>query len=148
MPKFIATHQDTKETVEYDEAAPRPEHLVPPWRVAQVFDGPCAPEPGEPDYVGPWKITRLAFRSRFTVTEKAQLEIASLDNPTADMPARIQAATLRAYLQDAQAAQFIDLTRPDTRAGVLMLEAAGLLAAGRAAVILDTPPTDTEVYLA
>lgn len=85
------------------------------------------------------RITRLAFRNRFTPAEKAALEMAALDDPTADMPARMQAATLRAYLADVAAATFIDLDRADTRAGVESLEAAGLLAEGRAAEILDTP---------
>ena len=38
---------------------------------------------------------------------------------------------------DLAAATFVDLLRPDTRAGVQMLEAAGLLAEGRALEILD-----------
>lgn len=85
------------------------------------------------------RITRLAFRSRFTQPEKIALEMAALDDPTAAMSARQQAAALRAYLADVGAATFIDLQRPDTRAGVQMLEAAELLAAGRAAEILDAP---------
>lgn len=83
------------------------------------------------------RITRLAFRNRFTTGEKVALEIAALDDPTAPMPQRAQAAALRANNADLAAATFIDLQRPETRAGVQMLEAAGLLAVGRAAVILD-----------
>lgn len=60
------------------------------------------------------------------------------------MPTRQQSAMLRAYLADVAAASFIDLARPDTRAGVQVLETAGLLAAGRAAEILDAPIADTE----
>lgn len=84
-------------------------------------------------------ITRLAFRNRFTLAEKAAIELAALDNPTAPMPQRQQAAALRAYLADVAAATYIDLQRPDTRAGVQMLETAGLLANGRALEILDAP---------
>ena len=84
-------------------------------------------------------ITRLAFRNRFTAAEKVALEIAQLDNPAAAMPARAQAAALRSSQADLAAATFVDLDRSDTRAGVQMLEAAGLLGAGRALVILDTP---------
>lgn len=83
------------------------------------------------------QITKLAFRNRFTQPEKVALEIAALDDPTAPMPQRAQAAALRANNADLAAATFIDLQRPETRAGVQMLEAAGLLAVGRAAVILD-----------
>ena len=85
------------------------------------------------------RITKLAFRNRFTQAEKVTMEIAALDNPAATMPQRQQAAALRANLADTAAATFIDLQRADTRAGVLSLEAAGLLAAGRALEILDTP---------
>jgi AAA+ superfamily predicted ATPase len=85
------------------------------------------------------KITRLAFRSRFTRAEKTAIEIAALDNPAAPMAQRQQAAMLRADLADQAQATFIDLDRADTRAGVQALEAAGLLAAGRAAEILDGP---------
>lgn len=84
------------------------------------------------------RITRLAFRSRFTQSEKIALEMASLDDPTAAMSARQQAAALRAYLADVGAATFIDLQRPDTRAGVQMLELVGLLQAGRALTILES----------
>ena len=85
------------------------------------------------------RITRLAFRNRFTTAERASLEIAALDDPAAAMPARMQAATLRAYLADLAAATFVDLQRPDTRSGVEMLESAGLLTEGRASEILDAP---------
>lgn len=85
------------------------------------------------------RITRLAFRNRFTTPEKAALELAALDDPAAGTPARMQAATLRAYLADLAAAMFVDVQRPDTRAGVELLETLGLLAAGRALTILDSP---------
>ena len=90
------------------------------------------------------RITRLAFRNRFTQTEKVMLEIASLDNPAAPMAQRQQSAALRATLADTAAATFMDLVRAETRAGVQMLEAAGLLAEGRAMEILDAPVTPEE----
>ena len=98
-----------------------------------------APAPAPPADPEPQRITRLAFRNRFTQAEKVTMEIAALDNPAATMPQRQQAAALRANLADTAAATFIDLLRPDTRTGVLSLEAGGLLAAGRALEILDTP---------
>ena len=88
---------------------------------------------------GDTRITRLAFRNRFTAAEKVALEIAALDNPAAPMPARAKAAALRASQADLAAATFVDLARPDTRAGVQVLEAAGLLAKGRTLEILDAP---------
>ncbi len=90
------------------------------------------------------RITRLAFRNRFTSAEKVALEIAALDDPTAPMTQRAQAAALRANQADLASASFVDLQRPETRAGVQMLEAAGLLAVGRAAVILDAEITPEE----
>jgi hypothetical protein len=86
-----------------------------------------------------WHISKLAFRSRFTAAERTALTLASRQ-------ATVQGASVQTYLDDVQAAQFIDLKRPDTRAGVQGLEAAGLLAAGRAAVILDTVPNDVERF--
>lgn len=85
------------------------------------------------------KITRLAFRNRFTADEKVALEIASLDNPTGTMEQRQQAAAIRVHLADVVASTFIDLGGRDTRAGVLGLEAGGLLTEGRALEILDAP---------
>lgn len=91
------------------------------------------------------RITRLAFRNRYTTAEKVALEIAALDDPAAPMAQRQQAAALRAHLKDLDAANWVDLTRPETIAAVQSLEAAGLLATGRAAQILDVDSiTDIE----
>ena len=84
-------------------------------------------------------ITRAAFRSRFTQAEKVAIELAGLDDPSATMEARSQAAAIRTYQKDVDAAEFIDLTDPATAGGVQALEAAGLLASGRAAEILTAP---------
>lgn len=105
---------------------------------------PPAPPPPAPPPVR--HITKLAFRNRFTQAEKVAIEIAALDVPTAPLQQRAMAAALRASQQDVAVAQYVDLNRADTRAGVEQLEAAGLLSAGRAAVILDTEPSPTEVY--
>ena len=108
--------------------------------IGSTWDGTqfIAPAPPEPAPL-PTIVTRLAFRNRFSQPEKVALEMASLDNPGASMPQRQQAAGLRAYLADVAAASFIDLSRPETRAGVQFLEAAGMLADGRALEILDAP---------
>ena len=109
-----------------------------------VIELPPAP-PSVP--VEPAKyLSKLGFRNRFTMAEKAALEIASLDDPTASMPARMVAATLRASLADQRDATYIDPLRPDTRAGVIQLETYGVIAAGRALEILDAPIQDTERY--
>lgn len=90
------------------------------------------------------KITRLAFRNRFAQSEKVMLELASQHDPAAPLPARQQAAALRAYLADMAAAAYIDLCQADTRAGVQFLEAAAVLVPGRAREILDTPVLSEE----
>lgn len=105
------------------------------WLTLPYFE-PAPPPPPVPE---PQRITRLAFRNRFTQGEKVMLEMAALDDPAAPMAQRQQAATMRSYLADVNAATFIDLDRDDTRAGVQALEAAGLLASGRALEILDAP---------
>jgi hypothetical protein len=83
------------------------------------------------------RITCLAFRNRFTADEKVMIELAAADNPNAALEDRKQAARLRANMADVAAASFIDLDRPDTRAGVHLLEAAGVIDTGRALQILD-----------
>lgn len=98
-----------------------------------VHDGTSLSLPPDP------RITRLAFRNRFTQAEKVMLELAGVDDATAPMAQRQQAAAIRVYLADVAASAFVDLGRADTRAGVQSLEAAGLLAPGRALQILDAP---------
>jgi hypothetical protein len=106
---------------------------------------PPAPEV-PPTPISYTRVTKLAFRNRFTAAEKASIELAACDNPNAAIQDRITAAALRAQLADQRDASFIDLARDDTRAGVEMLETEGLLAAGRAAEILDAPVQADERY--
>jgi hypothetical protein len=85
------------------------------------------------------RITRLAFRNRFSQAEKVALELAALDDPAATLVQRQQAAAIRVHLADVSASTFIDLGRDDTRAGVQALETGGLIGVGRALEILDAP---------
>jgi hypothetical protein len=93
------------------------------------------PEP----IAAPRHITQLAFLNRFTDAEAIGIDLASIGSTT-------QAATMRRYLNKVNAAEFIDLDRADTRAGVQALEAAGALAVGRATTILDAEVQPTERY--
>lgn len=77
-------------------------------------------------------ITRLAFLQRFADAEAIAIDLASIGATT-------QAAGVRRYLSLVNAATYIDLDRPDTRAGVAALEAAGLIGEGRSNEILDAP---------
>lgn len=90
------------------------------------------------------QITGLAFRKRFSRTEKAVMELAAIDNPSGTVEERQQAAAMRADLKDNNAATFIDLDDERTREGVQYLEAVGLLDDGRALEILDAPVQDVE----
>ena len=85
------------------------------------------------------RVTRLAFRNRFTQVEKLALELAMLDDPAATLAQRQQAAAIRVYLADVNAATFVDLAHDGTRAGVQALETGGLIGAGRTLEILDAP---------
>lgn len=87
-----------------------------------------------PQAVANSRITRLAFRNRFTPAEKTALYTAAKTN-----------VDIQIYLDDVNAATHIDLQRADTRANVQALETAGLLAAGRAMQILDAPIQPDEV---
>ena len=102
--------------------------------------------PAQPLGDSPRRISKLAFRNRFTKAEKAGIEFAALDDPTAPIAQRQQAAALRADLKDQEQATFIDLDDEDTRTGVLTLEAVGLIAAGRAVEILDAPVQNKERF--
>lgn len=91
-----------------------------------------------------YKMTKLAFRTRFTSNEKVAIEMASLDDPTASLTNRKIAASLRATLADQRDAKYIDVSLQSTRVGVMALEALGLIGVGRALVILDTLLTEAE----
>lgn len=92
-----------------------------------------------PDPLLTTKITRLAFRRRLTVAERAAIEIASRGNNPSN-------AELKVYMDDVMASTFVDLSRPETIAGVQALEAAGVLAPGRANQILTAPVQPIEAF--
>ena len=81
------------------------------------------------------KITKLAFRERFTMSEL----IAILQASETDY-------VLQVLEQNQMMATYVDLARTDTQAGVEYLVTKGLLTQPRAVAILTTPPTLTELY--
>jgi hypothetical protein len=89
-------------------------------------------------------ITKLAFLRRLTVDEEVDLELASLDVPTGQPAARRTAARVRVATRRLSTAQFIDLDDPEVVGTLQQFEAAGLLAAGRAAAILSAPVQPNE----
>lgn len=104
-------------------------------KVRQGDEWAVQAEPAPVD--APRHITRLAFLQRFLDAEAVAIDLASVGNTA-------QAAGMRRYMQLVNAATYIDLDRPDTRAGVIALESAGLLQQGRATAILDAPLAASE----
>ena len=70
-------------------------------------------------------ISKREFLKRFTPAEYAAIKTAAAVNATLDW-----------YWQQFLLADFLTMTDPDTVSGIDMLEAAGLIATGRAAQIL------------
>lgn len=81
----------------------------------------------------PNHITSYAFKSRMTSAERIAIRTAAASN-----------AAVYDWLDLADSARYIDLDLQATRDGVLGLEAATLLAPGRALEILDAPVLDIE----
>lgn len=109
---------------------------------AELIDEPETDEPVTQSTT----LTRLAFRNRFTGAEKIAIELAMLDDPNAPMEQRQQAAMLRAFDKDIEAAEEIDLSFAQLIEGVRALEQFGLIAEGRADEVLSlTPDTEGDV---
>ena len=85
------------------------------------------------DPVPETKITRLAFKNRMTQAERIAVRAASDTDPV-----------IFDFMDLVSDAQFIDLSRADTIAGLNYLESQGHLAAGRADEILTNPITEEE----
>lgn len=86
------------------------------------------------------RMTVLAFRNRFTRSEKVRIELASIDDLSADQAERERAAIVRIGQADLAAATYVDVEREETRIDVFAFEAMGLLdAPGRALTILNEP---------
>jgi len=82
-------------------------------------------------------ITVYAARQRFTEAEKVGIDLAAIDNPAAPLEQRQFAAQIRVWKEDMASVTQIDLRHQAVIDGVTALETAGLLAPGRAAVILN-----------
>lgn len=91
------------------------------------------------------KITRFAFRSRFSATEKVALEFAMMDDPNSSQQQRQIAAMLRVFMKDLDNAQHVVLDRPDIVQGVYMLVQLGVLTEARANEILTSPVQPDEL---
>ena len=95
--------------------------------------GTYAPEPA-PEFVD-MRITKLAFKQRFTQSERIAIRAAAETIPQVyDFEDLVNSAT------------FIDLSRPDTIASVNAIEHLGLIEAGRASIILGPTAEEIERY--
>lgn len=84
---------------------------------------------------GPIRITKLAMRQRFTFTELCALESAAQT-----------IVQVKVLIGNLNVASFVDLTRSDTISGLGLLVSLGLLTSQRMSEILNTPPTEYEIY--
>lgn len=118
--------------------------------IGDAWDGEAfipAPAPEAPPL--PRHLTILAFRNRFTKSEKVRIELAAIDNPSASQEDRERAAVVRVGQADLAAATYVDVDRQDTRDDVQAFEEMGLLdAPGRALSILDDAIQPHERYKA
>lgn len=97
------------------------------WRAVAAEPQPDIP-PAPPQVT---TITPLEFLERFTDEEAIAIDLASIGTTQL-------AASVRRLMQLINAARTIELDNPRTISGVQQLEAAGLIATGRAAEILST----------
>lgn len=91
-----------------------------------------------------WIIRVDAFWDRFTMTERADLLIASQIDPAATQAVKRAAARRQLRVADINNDPFVRLKAGKIEGFVTSLETDGVLAAGRATVILGTPATPEE----
>lgn len=85
------------------------------------------------------KITQVGLLGRFTFPEKVTIQSVAAGLNT-------NGYTMKAWILEFETANYIDLSRPETIAGIQWLESSGLIAPGRSETILTTPLTQTEMY--
>lgn len=89
-------------------------------------------------------VSKLAFRRRFTKTERDTIEWAAIDNPSASEEQRKMAASLRTTLKDQEMADHIDLDDGEVQSGVANLSLFGLIQSTRVDEILNSPIQESE----
>jgi hypothetical protein len=91
-------------------------------------------------------ITKIAFRDRFTSTEKEDLQMAAVINPSDTAQQKRQASKIQVWLEDIRSSDYIDLTNTRVINGVNAMETVGIIGAGRAAEILSLEIREEERY--
>jgi hypothetical protein len=94
--------------------------------------------------LGGRRLTKLAFRNRFTTAEKIALEMAQLDDPAGTPQQRQISATLRVILKDLDNSVYIDLDRVETIQGINFLVSIGIISSERGTQILTNPVQNIE----
>jgi hypothetical protein len=84
-----------------------------------------------------YQITRLAFLSRFTTEELVNIDLAGVGDT-------VISASVRTFMLKVNSASYIDLSRADTKEGVLNLVGLSLLTDVRAGDILNTHIEEVE----
>jgi hypothetical protein len=84
---------------------------------------------------GPIRITKLAFRQRFTFSELCAIETAAESN-----------VYVKVLKENLIVSTYVDLTRADTIAGMSLLASLGLITAERTTQILTAPVQEHEKY--
>ena len=74
------------------------------------------------------RLTQLAYMQRFSIAEEAGIRVAAKTNPVIEV-----------ILARLAAAEYVDLTDPNTAAGLSVMVNAGLLPIARAEEILGSP---------
>ena len=78
--------------------------------------------------------------------ESVAIDLASLDNPNADMATRTLQAQLRKFMRYIDNAPYVDLDLPQLINGLNDLVTFGILTAARRDIILNAPVTSTEAF--
>lgn len=112
--------------IDVTSQSPQPE-------VGWSFDGANLNPPA--NYAPSMKITKLAFRERFQMSELVAILTAAATNPV-----------LAVMQENISVATYVDLNRSDTQAGVEYLVSLGILTQARATAILTTTPAPAELY--
>ena len=99
-------------------------------------EGTFIAPPEEPEPPAPRSCTPREFRQRFTIQERGALTLAASQLMEQGDP------SLQVFLDDLSASQVVEMTHPDTVAGMAALVAGGLLSQERADEILTgvAPP--------
>ena len=130
MAHYKATNRETSEVVEYDADVPQPEHLSPPWVCERVEVIEASIDAGNSPsltiYGGRRTISKLDFLRLFNPKERITIRLAATQSPE-----------IQDYLYMLELAEEIHLDDVETQTGVKSLEAAGVLATGRSAEILN-----------